>query len=124
LIALGTSHCQAASEEPPCTDLLEKLQRRWTLHILLCVNRGAHRFVDLRAAIPQVSANVLAQRLRALENAALIERRYLPAPVARHVYVLGPEAAGLKPALDALADWQAESSAYVADQNASEEQSR
>ena len=88
--------------------LLEQLQGRWTLRILLCLNAGAHRFSDLRAAIPQVTANVLTQRLRALQSAGLIERRYLPPPVARHVYVLATGATGLKPALDALASWQAE----------------
>jgi DNA-binding HxlR family transcriptional regulator len=91
----------------PGADLLQELQRRWALQILLCVNAGARRFVDLRAAIPQVSANVLTQRLRELESAGLIERRYLPPPVARHVYVLAAEAAGLKPALDALGSWHA-----------------
>jgi DNA-binding HxlR family transcriptional regulator len=124
MIARRISHRPAAEQVLPSTDALETLQGRWTLQILLCVNGGAHRFVDLRAAIPQVSANVLTQRLRALEDAGLIERHYLPAPAARHVYVLAAEAAGLKPALDALADWQAKSSAYVADQNPSKEQSR
>ena len=115
MIMPGASHCPATSEVLPGAELLEKLQGRWTLRILLCVNAGAHRFVDLRAAIPQVSANVLTQRLRALEDAGLIERHYLPPPVARYVYVLAAEAAGLKPALDALTNWQAESSAPVAD---------
>lgn len=108
MITPGSSHRPATSQVLPGTGLLEKLQGRWTLRILLCVNAGAHRFVDLRAAIPQVSANVLTQRLRDLESAGLIERQYLPPPVARHVYVLAAEAAGLKPALDALADWQAQ----------------
>jgi DNA-binding HxlR family transcriptional regulator len=94
----------------PGADLLEKLQRRWTLQILLSLNAGAQRFVDLRAAIPQVSASMLTRRLRALESTGLIERRYLPPPVARHVYVLAAEAAGLKPVLDALAGWQVEMS--------------
>jgi DNA-binding HxlR family transcriptional regulator len=109
MIVRRISHSPAAKRVLSGTDALETLQGRWTLQILLCVNGRAHRFVDLRAAIPQVSANVLTQRLRALEDAGLIERRYLPPPAARHVYVLAAEAAGLKPALDALADWQAES---------------
>ena len=96
------------SQAPHGLDLLEKLQGRWTLPILLHLNGGAHRFVDLRKAIPQVTANVLTQRLRALECAGLIERRYLPPPVARHVYSLAAAAAGLRPALDALASWKAE----------------
>ena len=108
MITPRISHCPATSQGLPGTDPLEKLQGRWTLRILLCVNAGAHRFADLREAIPQVSANVLTQRLRALESAGLIERLYLPPPVARHVYVLAAEAVGLKPALDALACWQAE----------------
>jgi hypothetical protein len=41
MIAPGTSHCPATSEELPCTDLLEKLQGRRTLRILLCVKAGA-----------------------------------------------------------------------------------
>jgi DNA-binding HxlR family transcriptional regulator len=101
-------HRAVAPHAPAGTDPIEELQRRWTLQILLCVNANACRFVDLKAAIPQVSATVLTQRLRALENAGLVERRYLPPPVARHVYVLAPGTAGLKPALDALAGWRAE----------------
>ena len=124
MIPRRISHCPAAEQVLPSTDALETLQGRWTLQILLCVNGGAHRFVDLRAAIPQVSANVLTQRLRALEEAGLIERHYLPPPAARHVYVLATEATGLKPALDALSEWQAESSVDVADQTPSKEQSR
>jgi hypothetical protein len=44
-------------------------------------------------------------RMRALQTAGLVERRYLLPPAARHLYALGPLAVGLKPALDALASW-------------------
>jgi DNA-binding HxlR family transcriptional regulator len=88
-------------------DLIDELQGRWTLQILLCLNAGAHRFADLRTAIPQVAANVLTRRLRALENAGLIERHYLPPPAARQVYELATEAPGLKAVLDALESWRA-----------------
>jgi DNA-binding HxlR family transcriptional regulator len=91
----------------PGAYLVEAIQGRWTLPILVCVNSGAQRFVDLRPAIPQVSANLLSQRLRELEGVGLIEPRFLP-PIARHVYMLAPGAAGLKPVLEALASWQAE----------------
>jgi DNA-binding HxlR family transcriptional regulator len=91
-------------------DLIEELQGRWTLQILLCLNAGAHRFADLRTAIPQVAANVLTRRLRALENAGLIERHYLPPPAARQVYELATEAPGLKTVLDALENWRAANS--------------
>ena len=43
---------------------------------------------DLRSAIPRVSANVLANQLRALEAAGLVERHYMPLPYASRVYML------------------------------------
>ena len=94
------------SDAPP-DDLLEAIEGRWTLHILLCLKKGAHRFSDLRAAIPRISSNVLTERMRALENAGLVERHYLPPPSASHVYQLAAAADELKPALEALTSWQA-----------------
>ena len=110
MIARKPSPCTAIDEGrvTPGTDPIEQLQGRWTLRILLCLNAGPHRFSDLRAAIPQVAANVLTHRLRALQGAGLIERRYLPPPAASHVYALERDARGLKRVLDALASFQAE----------------
>jgi DNA-binding HxlR family transcriptional regulator len=93
---------------PSGDDPLDGIEGRWTLRILLCLNRREHRFSDLRAAIPRVSANILTDRLRALESAGLIERHRVPPPHAGQVYALTRPAAGLKPALDALARWRGE----------------
>ena len=90
----------------PNEDPLEKIEGRWTLQILLCLATGEHRFADLRAAIPRVSANILTDRLRALECAGLVERGYLPPPHASHIYMLTELAAGLRPTLAALARWR------------------
>jgi len=51
---------------------------------------------------------VLTERIRGLERAGLVERRYLPPPFASQVYRLAAAAAALKPALDALTRWRAE----------------
>ena len=88
--------------------LIQRIEGRWILRILLCLNQGDHRFSDLREAIPPVSASVLADRIRGLMRAGLVERRYLPPPFASQVYGLTDAAAGLRPALNALASWQAE----------------
>jgi DNA-binding HxlR family transcriptional regulator len=105
-----TSTRRAASDdrELPVVSLVEKIEGRWTLQILLCLKGGALRFSDLRTAIPRISANVLTDRIRELETAGLVERRFLPPPAAKQLYALTPLATGLKPALDALAAWQTE----------------
>jgi DNA-binding HxlR family transcriptional regulator len=92
----------------PGGDPLDWIEGRWVLEILLCLNLREHRFSDLKAAIPRVSANVLTDRLRALENAGLVERHHMPPPSASKVYRLADPANGLRPALDALATWRAQ----------------
>ena len=98
---------QDATGPEPEDGLLEAIEGRWTLHILLCLKKGPHRFSDLKEAIPRISSNILTDRIRGLERAGLVERHYLPPPSASHVYQLAAAAEGLKPALDALASWQA-----------------
>ena len=93
--------------EPLTADPLEKIEGRWTLQILLCLNGDECWFADLRAAIPRLSANILTDRLHALERAGLVERHYLPPPHADHVYLLAALTVALKPVLDALASWRA-----------------
>ena len=80
---------------PSRGDLLETIEARWTLRIVLCLNVREHRFSDLRAAMPQISAKTLTDRLRALESAGLIEQQDLPPPYASQVYLLAKMAVGL-----------------------------
>jgi len=88
--------------------LLQRIEGRWVLRIWLCLKRGELRFSDLRDAIPPISASVLTERIRGLERAGLVERRYLPPPFASQVYRLTASVAGLKPTLNAVARWRAD----------------
>ena len=108
-VELGRSRNSTAAVDraAPEKDPLGPIEGRWTLRILVCLNAGEHRFADLRSAIPRVSANILTDRLRALECAGLVERRYLPPPHASHVYTLTKVATSLRPVLNALASWRA-----------------
>src|SRR3546814_17514736 len=83
--------------------------------MLLCLSAGDRRFSDLRVALPVISANVLTQRMRDLETAGLVERRWLPPPAASQVYALAPLADTLRPALAHLATWRASPSPLKAD---------
>lgn len=61
---------------------------RWTLLVLRELIGGARRYGDLRAELPGIATNLLAERLRELETAGLVEREDLPPPIARTVYRL------------------------------------
>ena len=67
---------------------LDILGERWTLLILRELVGGARRYSDLRAELPGIASNLLADRLRELEEAGLVDRMELPPPVARTVYSL------------------------------------
>jgi DNA-binding HxlR family transcriptional regulator len=70
---------------------LDVLGERWTLLILRELLGGPRRYSDLRSELPGIATNLLAERLRGLEDAGLVERRELPAPIARTVYSLSDE---------------------------------
>jgi len=70
---------------------LDVLGERWTLLILRELIGGARRYGDVRAALPGIATNLLADRLRELEEAGLVDRTELPPPVARTVYSLSDE---------------------------------
>ena len=67
---------------------LDVLGERWTLLILRELVGGPRRYGDLRAELPGIATNLLADRLRELEDAGLVDRTELPPPVARTVYTL------------------------------------
>ena len=66
---------------------------------------GPKRFTDLRAGLPNVSPDVLAQRLRELEQAGIVRRRKLPPPAGAKVYELTQWGQELEPVLLDLGRW-------------------
>lgn len=67
---------------------LDILGERWTLLILRELVGGPRRYGDLRAALPGIATNLLAERLKELQGDGLVERTDLPAPIGRTVYAL------------------------------------
>jgi DNA-binding HxlR family transcriptional regulator len=65
----------------PCAigGLLELLTRPWTLHILWALSaNGPMRFGVLRKNVDRISARVLTERLRTLEDEGFVFRHYEP----------------------------------------------
>ncbi|MER5497376.1 winged helix-turn-helix transcriptional regulator [Streptomyces sp. NPDC002561] len=86
---------------------LDSVGDRWTLLIVRELLAGPRRYTDLHADLPGVSTDVLASRLKDMEQGGLVTRRRLPPPAAASVYELTGRGRGLMPVLAALAEWGA-----------------
>jgi len=84
---------------------LDVVGERWALMVVRELLLGPKRFTDLRAGLPHVSPDVLAQRLRDLEQAGVVHHRRLPPPFGSQVYELTESGRALEPTLIALGRW-------------------
>ncbi|MET8864087.1 helix-turn-helix domain-containing protein [Nonomuraea sp. NPDC004580] len=84
---------------------LELIGARWSGAVIHMIFKGAHRYADLKAAIPGINDTMLARRLRELESAGLIERRVLPTSPVRVEYHLTEMGKELRPVVDELITW-------------------
>ncbi|MGW4065501.1 winged helix-turn-helix transcriptional regulator [Amycolatopsis sp. NPDC004747] len=84
---------------------LDVVGERWSLLVVRELLDGPKRYVDLQAGLTGVSTDMLAARLRTLEQAGVITRRTLPPPAASKVYELTPLGRELRPAVTELARW-------------------
>jgi DNA-binding HxlR family transcriptional regulator len=90
------------------------LGQRWTLLVVRELVLGPKRFTDLRTGIPDLSPNVLGQRLRELEGARILRRRRLAPPAASQVYELTEWGHELEPVILALGRWASHSPSFPA----------
>ena len=85
---------------------LDLVGERWTLLIVReLLARGPSRYTDLRSGLPGIATNLLADRLRELESAGLVEREDAPPPVATTLFRLTERGAALEPVIAELGRW-------------------
>lgn len=84
---------------------LDIIGERWTLLIVRELIAGPRRFKDLIAGLPDISTNLLAERLKSLEQQRLLRRRILPPPAGSTVYELTPLGQALEKTLLELGKW-------------------
>jgi DNA-binding HxlR family transcriptional regulator len=84
---------------------LDIVGERWALLVVRELLLGPKRFTDLRAGLPNVGPDVLAQRLRELEASGLVARRTLAPPAGSKVYELTERGRELEPVILALGRW-------------------
>jgi DNA-binding HxlR family transcriptional regulator len=89
----------------PVAQALQIVGERWTLLIIRELLCGNYRFNQLLNGVPLMSRSLLAQRLRTLEEAGLVERRELGAGRTGVEYRLTPPARELEPIVMGLGVW-------------------
>lgn len=80
------------------------LGKRWTPLILLTLMDGPKRFTQL-ASISGISAKVLAERMKELEESGIIIRTVFSETPVRIEYSLSDKGRALKPVLDEIQRW-------------------
>lgn len=84
---------------------LDVIGERWALLVVRELLLGPKRFTDLRAGLPHVGPDVLAQRLRELEQAGVVRRGKLPPPAGSRIYELTDWGRELEPVVLGLGRW-------------------
>ncbi|HKB20887.1 MAG TPA: winged helix-turn-helix transcriptional regulator [Gaiellaceae bacterium] len=80
---------------------------RWALLVVRELLKGPKRYTDLLEGMPGIGTNILAARLRELEEGGVVRKRKLPPPAASTVYELTEYGQELEEPLYALARWGA-----------------
>ena len=96
-LPLGVRPCSLAAA-------LDVLGEKWSLLALREIGYGVHRFARI-AGYTGASRDILADRLRKLEAAGVIERRQYSEHPPRFEYWLTEAGSDLTPVLDSLRQW-------------------
>jgi len=92
----------------PIACALDLVGERWSLLVVReLLEHGELRYSDLNASLDGCGTNILAARLKQLEQGGVVHRRRLPPPAATTVYELTEYGHGLRPVMHQLAHWGA-----------------
>lgn len=89
----------------PIAHALDTVGERWSLLVIRELMHGPQRYTDLLEHLDGCGTNILAARLRSLEEEGIVRRRTLPPPAASRVYELTDAGRQLQPVLQALCNW-------------------
>ncbi len=89
----------------PVACTLDVIGDRWSLLIVRDLLFGRTRYSELQNADEGIPTNILAQRLKHLEQAGIVERLPSSRPRSRYEYRLTETGQKLAPTLKAIAEW-------------------
>lgn len=89
----------------PVAMAAEVLCRRWTMVLMRELVAGTTRFNDLRRGVPKMSPTLLAQRLRELSSAGIVEKREIKSEKGVFEYHLTEAGKDLRSVVEAMGMW-------------------
>ena len=89
----------------PLAMAAELLCTRWTMVLLRELVAGTTRFNDLRRGVPKMSPTLLAQRLRELEAAGIVERKAVKSEKGVFEYRMTESGKDLRAVVEAMGFW-------------------
>lgn len=96
----------AQRSQCPIATTLDLVGDKWTLLLIRDIGLfGKHRNKDFQDAREKIPSNVLADRLRRLVSAGLVQKRLYQEHPPRYEYHLTESGKGLIPVIKAMAQW-------------------
>ncbi|HRD90606.1 MAG TPA: helix-turn-helix domain-containing protein [Accumulibacter sp.] len=89
----------------PLASALDLLGDKWTLIIVRDMIAGKRRYGEFLSSPERIPSNILAGRLRRLDDAGIVDKRLYQENPPRHEYLLTRKGAELLPVLQQLAAW-------------------
>lgn len=89
----------------PVARTLDVIGDRWTVLILRDITHGITKYSDMLESLKGISPNLLAQRLKRLENEGVLARSFYSDHPPRAEYKLTKKGRDLRPVLTAMAEW-------------------
>jgi len=96
----------------PVSCILEIIGDKWTLLVVRDLLFGSHTFKELQSSAEKIPTNILANRLKRLEQGGLVRREQYQQRPARYAYYLTEKGLDLEPVMKSLIVW---SNKYIPD---------
>lgn len=101
------AHPSSSAAPSPLAAAVGKIGDRWTLLVVEALLTGPRRYSAVKAAVPGIASNVLAQRLKQLERDGVVVAQAYSERPPRFTYALTAAGQDLAGALLLLASWGA-----------------
>ena len=102
-----------AAEGCPVRDVLDRVGDRWNLLVIFYLEQKTWRFGELKKVIDDISARVLTQTLRNLEQDGLITRHLYPTVPLRVEYTITETGRSLAASMQPLVEWAEKNHGHI-----------